>query len=114
MDHLQSLIPLIKAVSQLETFSVTRIVSPVAQLPYQHNKVYQAPLMALKALPDGFLSALFAHKSTLKTLELDFWTMSFERTKALLETCMQLQDLKLCFDAPFSRLVSQSPSSDPL
>lgn len=105
-DHLQSVISLLEKAENLETISITRIVPHAAQLPFQHDKIDMAAQMMPKPLPDGLLPALFRHKQSLRALELDFWECSFERTKAILETCLNLQKLSVIFDAPFAKLVS--------
>lgn len=109
-DHLQSIILLLEKTEKLETITITRIVPHVAQLPFQHDKINMAAMMVPKPLPDGLVPALFRHKQSLRSLELDFWECSFERTKAILETCLKLQKLSVIFDAPFSKLVRTLPA----
>lgn len=105
-DHLCSLKDLIERVETLQTLTVTRLVLRHVQMPFDHLKDQPESMMALSTLPDGILASLFRHKESLRILNIDFWNMSLERAKGLLETCTKLQRVQMSLDAPFAKLVS--------
>ncbi|KAJ3817648.1 hypothetical protein F5880DRAFT_1618091 [Lentinula raphanica] len=103
MDHLESLhaFPL----EQLTEIYISR--KPGLPTVQNGAVLYEDridPVVSLKSLPSAILDRLRGCKQ-LTTLDCDFWSISISNLKSLLESCSELQNLKISLDAPFAKLL---------
>ncbi|KAJ3749130.1 hypothetical protein DFH05DRAFT_1475596 [Lentinula detonsa] len=103
VDHLDSLhaFPL----EQLSEICISRRPG----LPTIHNRTVihedrVDSVVTLKPLPATILERLRGCKRLTK-LDCDFWSISISDLKVLLESCPKLENLKICLDAPFAKLL---------
>ncbi|KII92863.1 hypothetical protein PLICRDRAFT_37659 [Plicaturopsis crispa FD-325 SS-3] len=103
-DHLLSLQAL--PMESLSKLSVLRLESP----PRIHNNqpVYDVPvddIAVLKHVPPDFVDRMRLATS-LSVFECDWWAWGIPDLKVVLENCHELETMKFCLDAPFSKLLT--------
>ena len=106
MDHLESISAFLANAPPLEEFSIRRMVPQEAQLPMMHEAVALNPLLTPKTIPMGLTGQVLQHSRTLQRLDLTYWEIPFEASKAILDSCLLVCELSIMLDTPFSKLVS--------
>ncbi|KAL1743140.1 hypothetical protein HDZ31DRAFT_41652 [Schizophyllum fasciatum] len=106
-DHLASLheFPL----ENLVSLSVTRRLPPPSS-DGVYIKLAVNDAAALRPLPQDLLDKLASSGSSMKNLDLDFWSCSISDVKTLVQKCQQLETLRICLDAPFLKLLGLASS----
>ncbi|KAF7315313.1 hypothetical protein MIND_00045900 [Mycena indigotica] len=103
LDHLQSIHAVLTSVSVLDIVRRDPLPSMHCDLPVFDGAIDE--VAALKPVPAAFMNQI-REKSGLESLRCDFWSFTPADLKLILECLPKLERLLLCFDGPFTKLVS--------
>ncbi|KAF8580002.1 hypothetical protein K439DRAFT_1260283, partial [Ramaria rubella] len=113
-DHLLSFSRL--QLDVLSHLSILRITPHPHFASSSNDLEYDAQIddiATLKAIPKDIVTAIRG-ATALIVLECDWWSWKSEDIKILLERCIQLEYIKLAFDAPFTKLLTLTSAFTPL
>ncbi|KAK9895827.1 hypothetical protein P389DRAFT_210686 [Cystobasidium minutum MCA 4210] len=106
-DHLLSIASLVEKAEALEAFHVGRLVSNSDTTSSQDER-HLPVAMQPRPLPEGFLAVLMKRRGILRSLNLDFWELSYDRLRTVFEILPGFQKLQILLDAPFAKLLGVS------